>query len=180
MAINQKKYSGFLGILFAVLLSLLIYIYRDPIIKLQSFGYFGLFLLNIFGSATLFLPTPLFLTAFAAASVLNPILVTIVASLGSGIGEITGYIAGFSGKEILDDNLKTKRIQKWVNKYGLWAIFVLAAIPNPVFDMAGIVAGTTGIPVIKFLIAVWCGKLIKFGAIAFLGVNSADLINRLI
>ena len=58
-----------------------------------------------------------------------------------------------------------------MDKFGLWALFVLAAIPNPFFDLAGIVAGATEVPIYKYLIVVWFGKLIKFSAFAYLGAN---------
>jgi membrane protein YqaA with SNARE-associated domain len=42
------------------------------------------------------------------------------------------------------------------------AIFVLAAIPNPIFDMGGILAGMARMAWWKFLTAAVLGKTIRF------------------
>lgn len=175
-----KKHTRLWGLLFAVTISILIFVFRNKLMVLQGYGLFGLFILNIIGSATLFLPTPLFLTAFVAGAIFNPILVAVVASLGSAIGELTGYLAGYGAEDILEKDLNIQRMRKWMDRYGLWVIFILAMVPNPLFDLAGIVAGATEIPVPKYLAVVWAGKLIKFGVIAYLGANSIVFLDRFI
>jgi uncharacterized membrane protein YdjX (TVP38/TMEM64 family) len=132
------------------------------------------------GSATLFLPTPLFLTAFVAGSIYNPILVAVVASLGSAIGELTGYLAGYGAEDILEKDPKVQKVRGWMAKRGFWTLFLLAAIPNPIFDMAGFVAGATEVPVSKYLVAVWLGKLIKFAVIAYTGAHSVVFLDKFI
>jgi membrane protein YqaA with SNARE-associated domain len=176
----MKKYRRILGLVLAVGISVGIFIFRDRLSGLEQYGYVGLFLLNIVGSATLFLPTPLFLTAFVAAAVYNPFLVAIIASLGSAIGELTGYAAGYGAEELIEKDIKIQKVKKWMDKYGLWALFILGLVPNPFFDLAGIVAGATEVPVWKFLIVVWAGKLIKFAVIAYLGSNSIGLIDKFV
>ncbi len=166
-----KKHPEVLGLFLAVVISLSIFIYRDKLVELRSYGYFGLFLLNTLGSATIFLPTPLFLTAFAAGAVYNPLIVALVASLGAAIGELTGYAAGIGAEELLEKDIKIKKVKSWMDKYGLWALFFLAAIPNPLFDMAGIIAGATKMPIYKYFIAVWPGKFIKYLVISFSGAG---------
>ena len=59
-----------------------------------------------------------------------------------------------------------------------WAgpgIFVLAAVPNPIFDFAGIAAGLMGMPWYEFL--VWCvaGRIIRFILLAYVGQWSMAL-----
>ena len=152
----------------AIIISILVFIFRDKFIHLQGLGLFGLFVLSIVGNATLILPMPVVLTAFVGGGIYNPILVAFVIALGATIGELTGYLAGISAQEIIDEP-KYKKVRGWMDKHGLWAIFVLAAIPNPAFDLAGIVAGATKIPVKKYFGVTFAGKLIKFILIAFLG-----------
>jgi membrane protein DedA with SNARE-associated domain len=48
-------------------------------------------------------------------------------------------------------------------------LLFLAAIPNPLFDIAGFVAGVVRYPVWKFLLNVWAGKTIKAILFAALG-----------
>lgn len=175
-----KKHSRILGLIVAILISILAFIYRDSFMKLQSYGYFGLFILSILGNATIVLPTPVILTAFIGGAIFNPFIVTVVVASGASIGELTGYLAGYGGTKIIEKNVKLQKVKKWMDRYGLWTLFVLAAIPNPFFDLAGIIAGATKIPVHKYLIIVWLGKLIKFGIFAYLGAGSIGLIDRFI
>ena len=85
---------------------------------------------------------------------------------GSALGELTGYIAGASGRGIVENDPRYPRMQGWMAKYGLWVIFLLSLVPNPVFDVAGIVAGAMRIPVWQFLAAALAGKVIKATLIA--------------
>ena len=63
--------------------------------------------------------------------------------IGASIGELTGYLAGYGGSAVIEENSKYKRIAKWMNKNGFITILVLATIPNPIFDLSGIFAGAT-------------------------------------
>jgi uncharacterized membrane protein YdjX (TVP38/TMEM64 family) len=40
-------------------------------------------------------------------------------------------------------------------------IFVLAVVPNPIFDLAGVAAGAVRIPVVRYLAAAASGKILK-------------------
>jgi uncharacterized membrane protein YdjX (TVP38/TMEM64 family) len=174
-----KRYSRILWVVIAVLISLLIFVFRDLVSDLEGFGLFGLFVISIIGNATIILPTPVILTAFIGGAVFNPLMVAIVVSLGATIGELTGYMAGYGGGEIIEEKVKIEKVKRWMDKYGLWTLFVLAAIPNPLFDVAGIISGAIGIPVYKYLIVVWLGKFVKFAVFSFLGAGSASFIDGL-
>lgn len=163
---NGKK---FVGLVLIGVLSVAIFIYRDKFINLQGYGYLGLFVLSVLGNATIVLPVPVVLTAFLGGGIFNPFLVGLVVSLGATLGELTGYFAGLTGSGIMEDGKKLKKIRGWMGKHGLLTLFVLAAVPNPAFDLAGIVAGATKVSIYKYLIAVFGGKLIKFLAISYLG-----------
>jgi uncharacterized membrane protein YdjX (TVP38/TMEM64 family) len=147
-------------------------------------GLVVLFGLAALSSATLILPAPgLALTAIAGAAASDPILVGVVAGLGQAVGELTGYVAGRSGSTLLPDNVATARLTRWIVTRGPLIIFVLAAIPNPVFDVAGIAAGVVRMPVAVYLLAAAAGKIIKnvvvaSGAGAFAGLALARLIAR--
>ena len=172
----MNKYVRLMGLAAAILISVLIFLNRDKFGNLESYGYLGIFLISVLGNATIILPIPVILTAFLGGGIFNPAIVGIVASLGATIGELTGYMAGMSGRELVENKKRIQKVKNWMNKHGLWTIFVLAVIPNPIFDLAGIVAGATRIPVYKYLIVVWLGKLIKFLAFSFLGAGAFSLI----
>ena len=56
-----------------------------------------------------------------------------------------------------------------MKRWGPLAVFVLAFIPNPAFDIAGITAGALHMPVWQFLLAAWLGKSLRFILLAALG-----------
>jgi uncharacterized membrane protein YdjX (TVP38/TMEM64 family) len=52
-------------------------------------------------------------------------------------------------------------LTRWIATRGPLIVFVLAAIPNPVFDLAGIAAGVVRMPVAVYFLAAAAGKIIK-------------------
>ncbi|HEX8684364.1 MAG TPA: VTT domain-containing protein, partial [Ardenticatenaceae bacterium] len=123
-------------------------------------------------------PAPTLLTAYAGGSLYDPVLVGIVASAGATLGELTGYLAGASGRTVLEDHALYQRIKGLMERRGWLTLFVLAAIPNPLFDVAGFMAGALRLPVVKFLAVTWMGKLLKFWLVAFLGARSVSFLDR--
>ena len=143
---------------------------RDHIEHLAVYGYPANFLVNLLSSATVVLPAPSLAIVFVTGAVLNPFGVGIAAGLGAGLGEMTGYLAGVSGQGILDERPLYQRLQKWIKKRGMLVIFIMALVPNPLFDAGGIIAGAMGMPVWRFLLACCLGKTLRFELFA-LGVN---------
>ena len=172
----KNKYKKIITLVFIVLMSISIIIFWDEIKKLESYGYLGIFIISILGSATIVIPAPTILVTFVGGGIFNPFFVGLVSALGATIGELTGYLAGYSGRAIINKEEKLVKVEGWMKKYGLWTIFVLAVIPNPLFDLAGMVSGAGRIPIWKFLIVTLLGKTIKFLAIAFIGAGSVSVL----
>ena len=179
--IQDHKKSG-IGVVFlrilalAVVIGITVYIYsiRDHVNEFAAYGYPGIFLVMLLANATVIIPAPGVAVVFAMGSIFNPLGVALAAGTGGAIGELTGYLAGFSGQAIVENTQTYNRISPWVQKYGVWAILVLSAIPNPFFDLAGIAAGVAKIPVWKFLLFCWIGQLIKMAMFAYAGAYSID------
>lgn len=161
-----------------VVIGITVYIYsiRDRVEEFAAFGYPGIFLIALLANATVILPAPGVAVVFAMGSVFNPFVVAFAAGAGGAIGELTGYLAGFSGQAVVENTAAYNRVLPWVQKHGAWVILVLAAFPNPFFDMAGIAAGIAKIPLWQFLLACWVGQTIKMGMFAFAGAYSIDWI----
>jgi membrane protein YqaA with SNARE-associated domain len=130
-----------------------------------------LFVLQGLVSATLFLPAPGVAVAAAAGTFLDPLWVGVMAGLGSATGELTGYLLGYFGRcAVPTDNSRLWRIaERGFRRWGFFALFVLALIPNPVFDALGILAGTLRYPMGRFWLATAPGKILKFSSIAYGG-----------
>ena len=169
-----------LGLVLAVVISALIFLFRDRLADLTAYGYIGLFLLNLAASATLILPAPGLALAFAAGGSLSPLLVGLAVGSGSAVGELTGYLAGVSGRGVIENQARYEQIRGWMRSGGLWVIFFLSLVPNPLFDIAGITAGAMRIPVWKFLAATWGGKVIKATLIAYAGAGMMSTIGPII
>ncbi len=166
-------------ILLAVIaISVYIFMIRNQADKFAAYGYPGIFLISVLANATLLLPAPGVAIVFAMGSVFNPFLVGLVAAAGSTIGELSGYLAGFSGQVIAERTKMYDRIEHWMEHYGMLTIFILAAIPNPFFDLGGMAAGALKMPIHKFLISCLLGKIIKMLIFAYAGAYSITwLIN---
>lgn len=146
------------ALLLAVAITLGLFLLRDQIKRLPVVGYPAVFLISLIGNATIILPTPSMAVVFGVAGALNPVAVGIVAGLGSALGELTGYLAGVGGRIVVEDREIYDRIEQWMRRRGVLIIFVLGLIPNPVFDVGGMIAGALGMPVWQFLLAAWAGK----------------------
>lgn len=168
--LKQLQFKYVAAILLAVAISASVFIFQDEIKKLESLGYLGVFLISMLGNATMILPAPSLALIFALGGVLtSPLLVGLVAGLGSTFGELTGFLAGYGGSGMVEKNKVYKKVETTINKHGLWVIFVLAIIPNPLFDVAGLVAGATGIKLWKFFVVTLAGKTIKTIIFAYAG-----------
>jgi len=165
-----------LAFLFVVVLTVLIIVYSKEIERFKIYGYPGIFLVTLMANATVLIPAPGVAFVFAMGNMLNPFGVALVASAGGTLGELSGYLAGFSSQAIIERINIYKKIEPFVIKYGGWAVLLFAAIPNPFFDLAGIAAGGLKMPVHRFLIFCWLGQLIKMTCFAFAGFYSIGWI----
>jgi uncharacterized membrane protein YdjX (TVP38/TMEM64 family) len=150
--------------------------FRDQLAGLKEYGYLGIFIIAVVGNATVLLPVPGLVVVFAGGGLLNPLVVGLVAGLGEPLGELTGYLAGYGGSAVIEDRKNYERFRSWMQRRGFLTIVALAAIPNPLFDVAGMAAGALHLPVWKFLVACWLGKSIKAVAIAYLGSHFFQVI----
>lgn len=164
------------ALLLVIALTLLIFYYREEIKNLGVYGYPGIFLISIVANATIIIPIPGILITTALGAVFNPIGVAFAAAGGSAVGELTGYLAGFGGQMIVEKKDWYVRVMSWMKKYGNVTIFILSLIPNPLFDLAGMAAGTLKMPLWRFLFFCFLGKLLKMFTFAFLGASLVDAI----
>jgi membrane protein DedA with SNARE-associated domain len=152
-----------------------------------KFGYAGIFLANLAGTATLFVPVPA-LTAAAQALIisssqtLSPFWVGIAGGLGMAIGEITAYVGGMAASIIAkEEEIKppgrlqpliaatTRRVSWLMDHFGFLTLYALSAIPNVFFEVAGLTAGATRYPFARFMTAVVSGKITRGLLLAYVG-----------
>ena len=158
--------------------------------RFKGLGYAGIFLANLASTATVFIPVP-GLTAAGQALIisggknLSPIPVGILGGAGMALGEVTAYAAGAVGREFAEGRhvggpswfqrgveSTIQGIGWLMAHYGMLTLFVLSAIPNPLFEVAGLTAGSVRMNFWRFMSSVAAGKILRGLILAFLGAYS--------
>lgn len=165
----RQRVLGILALVLITALTVVLFINRDRIQELEALGYPGIFLLSLLSNASLILPVPGVLFTSAMGAIFNPFWVAVAAGSGSALGELSGYLAGYSGRTVVTRTKWTGRLENWMRRYGDLTVLVLAIIPNPLFDVAGILAGAMHMPLWRFLLWCWLGKIIKMLFFAYGG-----------
>lgn len=148
---------------------------------IETYGYAALFFASIVSASTVIIPLPLYVLIFFASSLgLSPLIVSIVTGVGSGIGEITGYLVGIGGRKVLSKRItevpkQLKDIERFIKIYGFFAILIIGIIPFP-FDVVGIICGASRFGIKRFLLAAIISKIIKNLMIAYLGYFTIPLL----
>ena len=160
-------------ILLAVIgISVYIFTIRDRAEQFAVYGYPGIFFISVLANATVLLPAPGIAVVFAMGGIFQPLLVALAAGTGATFGELSSYAAGFSGQAVIEGTAAYARILPWMRRYGGLTTLLLAAIPNPFFDLAGASAGALKMPVPKFLLWCWLGETTKMLVFAYAGATS--------
>ncbi len=158
---------------------------------MEDLGYLGIFISNFLPHVSVFLPLP-GLTAVGHALViwgaeeLNPVVVVAIATLANTIAEWTSYLAGATGKSAAEERpvsvpgvagrwlRRLWELAEWfMARNGFMTLLVLSAVPNPVFEVTGIIAGATRMSFLKFNVALLIGHFIR---VMFLVVVGREVI----
>ena len=141
-------------------------------------GYLIVFIVTLLSSATIFIPAPGLAVVMAAATQWNPAIVAIVASIGDALGEFVGYAVGYWGTKIIITRHvgAYDRAVAWMQRYGVWAIFLFALIPLMLFDLVGLAAGALRVRPWKFFLACWGGRIPRAFLLAYVGYGIPGLV----
>ena len=161
---HRLFYAAIFAITIGVILSLYVGYNHIPF---SFVGYAGVALSALLASGGMVLPIPALAAACTASILLVPLFVAIVAGVAEALGELTGYFLGYSGRGLATRGRFHSRLESWMHRRGWLVLFLLASIPNPLFDVAGIAAGALRFPLKGFMAVVLTGKLIKFMGLAY-------------
>ncbi len=151
-------------------------ILRGSATSLKLVGYPGVFLLSLIGSGAMILPVPALASTCGMGVVLSPLWVGLIAAVGETIGELTGYAVGFGSQEAFQGRRFYVSAKHWMERHGTTVLFLVSAIPNPVFDVVGVAAGATRVPLTRFLATVWLGKSVKTLLVAYGCYHGANML----
>jgi len=157
---------------FAYLIQYLMAYFNISIEGLASTAYLVVFGVTLASNASILAPVFIYLSLMiAAAKFLDPVLVALVASVAGALGETSGYYAGYLGKRIihLENTPGYEKLVVWMERHGPWGIFLLSLQPILPFDVAGLLAGASRLPLWKFVLPCWAGKFPKYLVVCFLG-----------
>lgn len=163
--------SYILTFLLSVMFIIIAFIFQEHLSHFNSLGLVGIFLINIIGSATLFVPAPAIASVVAGGVVYSPVGVAFLATLGACIGDMVSYFVGYSGKKVFVKKHTAiyTTSEKVFKRFGGLGVFVFAFIPNPVFDGIGIIAGVFMYSPYKFFAWMFAGRLLRNILLAFAG-----------
>jgi len=172
---TSKKSFSILLIIISFVLPVLIFVFRDYFKEAKSLGLLGIFLINFASSATFFVSGPAFLTVIAGGSIYPPFLVAFIASLGASSGDMISYLFGYSGRNLALGGLRKKLwfvvIEDLFKVYGKIFVFLLALIPNPLFDAIGLFAGVLGMKYYEYFLIILLGRFARFVILALIGAR---------
>lgn len=150
---------------------------------IQTIGYAGVWLFSFVGAASVLVPVPgtaSVCVAAAPAIGLYPLIIGVVSGSAEVLGEMSGYVAGMGGRDVLQKNRHFPRVRSLVLRRGGLVLFVAGVVPNPLFDVAGMAAGSAGYPIRKFIPVVFLAKAIKSTWVAFACYAGIGWIERLV
>ena len=97
---------------------LIILLSRNRLPDPSTVGYLGVFILSFVSSASVVIPLPGIAAVCAGASLggLFPLGVGLMASVAEALGELTGYLIGFSGRRGVENHRFYPRIERWMQR----------------------------------------------------------------
>lgn len=144
--------------------------------SLEEWAYAGSFVLALVTNATIAVPVPYNPVVIQLmVAVEYPMVIAVLASAGSSLGESTGWWVGSQGRAALPEEGRAGAVVRLLQRISahrtgaFWGLLVVSAVPNPAFDVAGLVAGAARMPYLVFLSAAFLGRLVRFSLFALFG-----------
>ena len=137
----------------------------------QYYGYPAVFVVSMIWNSTVLVPIPSFWIYYPLASIFFPPLVGLAGGAGAAIGELTGYMAGYSGRGFLQKQRMYARAERWVKRWGAIIIFGFNLVPIFPYDLTGIAAGALRFPLWKFFLICLAGRSLAYTIVACVGAG---------
>ncbi len=181
----KKRLVPLLTLLLVIAISVGLFLCgRNPeiVAQLKAYGYLGAFLISLIGNASILLPgivLPILsawgIFLYLHIGLVGPVMVGLAGGAGAAIGEIAGYMAGYSGRGIVENNKLYERLVGWVSRWGVLAIFIFALVPL-FFDLVGLAAGVLRFPLWKFILVCWLGRTLLYVGFVVLVALGWDVV----
>lgn len=153
-----KKYSGLLLKLLAPL------------------GFWGIGLLSLLDSSSIPVPMDAFIVFYAWHDARHFYLYVLMAAIGSAIGGLLPYFIGRAGGEIFllkrIDRAKYEALRDKFERQEFLALMIPSMLPPPTpWKLFVFGAGVFEMRVVNFMLAVFCGRIVRFGVESLLVIH---------
>lgn len=187
---SENQRLAIVGIVIALvgMTAALVIAYTVGGVKLvERFGYLGVFVFAVIGSASMFIPVPgaaagitlgLLLSPIPYVPLPQPIVVGVIVAAGSAVGELTGYSTGVGGRSVIGNSRAGRILVALMRRHGTLTVFCVAAVPNPFIDVGGIAAGVAGMTMRRFMTVMFIGKCVNYITIAYIAVSGFEWLQR--
>jgi len=141
--------------------------------------------MSLAGAVSVVAPVPDTILVFTVAGmrvggswVFDPMLIALAATLGSVVGQVSGYMLGLGSKKVMTGKYKKNVdfLAKALSRFGPIAIFAFALTPFP-DDLVFIPLGSSKYSPLKAFVPSIAGKLLLSMGIAFAGRFSIGFIS---
>ncbi|GEM_PF-912017 len=170
----------------AVGLYLILQLYPPIDVELvRRIGYSALIVAGIVSGLTFFLPVPVLPLVFAVSGVADPAIAAGVTAASMTTGMMGTYFIGKHRAKLPKKFLQegngfaavwARRAERWLRGTTVSSSFLLALVPNPIYDFAGVIAGSVRVPCLKFLFGTFMGKAVQTAIVAALGYFASGYI----
>ncbi len=171
----KNKVLPVVSLVFVVLIAVVIVLYHDRIAQMGYYGYPSVLLVSMLWNSTIIYPIPSFWIYYPLGSVFFPPLLALAGGAGAAVGELTGYMAGYSGRGLLKKAKGYHRAECWVKRWGSIVIFFFNLIPFFPYDLAGMAAGALRFPLWKFFLLCLAGRSTAYFVVAAVGAGWIQL-----
>jgi membrane protein YqaA with SNARE-associated domain len=142
---------------------------------LKTLGAWGLLASAVIDSVAIPIPVDALIAGYAYSSRQKVWLYCIAAAVGSALGSLVPYLLGRAGGELFllkrIDEQRLKKIRDRFEKQEFLALMVPAILPPPTpFKLFVFSAGVFEMKVLNFMLAITCGRLIRYAAVSGLTI----------
>jgi membrane protein YqaA with SNARE-associated domain len=151
---------------------------------LKPLGAWGVFAIAALDGGFVGLPLDPVVASYVYTDRARFLLYVLMAATGSALGSIVIYAIGYEGgEELLRKRISPERFAKIhaaFDKHPFWALMFPAMLPPPTpFKLFVLAAAISEMSFVRFLLAVFSGRLVRFLALALLTLKFGPDVVRL-
>jgi membrane protein YqaA with SNARE-associated domain len=150
---------------------------------LKPLGAWGVFAAAAFDGGAWGFPIDFLVGGFVAQNHARWILYVLMASVGSALGSLVVYAIGYvGGEELLRKRVSPARFEKLhaaFEQHPFWSLMFPAMLPPPTpFKAFALAAAVAEMSVSHFLLAIFAGRMVRFGVLSILVIEFGPEIVR--